>query len=304
MKYPKNLREFDEIFKDDAACLEFLEEQRWSNGFECQACGGDRYWLISAGLRKCQTCLFSNSVKVGSIFESTKLPLKTWFYAIWWITSQKTGVSALGLQRSLGLGSYRTAWLLLHKIRNSMVHADRSLLQGDVEVDEAFIGGVRSGKRGRGAEGKELIVIAAECSGKKRIGRIRIQRVPDASTENLEAFLLANIALGTKVHTDGWKSYNTVGSLGYKHLPVKSATVAPDELLPRINTVTALLKRWLLGTLHGRVDPKHMDSYFEEFVFRFNRRTSKVRGLLFQRVIENSMRVGPTSYKEITARKP
>ncbi len=303
MEYPKNLREFDKTYRDDEACLAFLEELRWGNGFECQACGGDKYWLISVGLRKCKTCLFGNSVKVGSIFESSKLPLKTWFYGIWWMTSQKTGVSALSLQKNLGLGSYRTAWLLLHKIRNSMIHADRNLLQGEVEVDEVFIGGIRSGKRGRGAESKELIVIAAECSGEKRVGRVRIQRVPDASTENLETFILANIALGSTIHTDGWKSYNDVGKLGYKHLPRKSATVHPDELLPRINTVKALLKRWLLGTLHGRLDPKHMDSYFEEFVFRFNRRTSKARGLLFQRVLENSMRVSPTPYKEIISRK-
>jgi transposase-like protein len=209
----------------------------------------------------------------------------------------------LNLQKNLGLGSYRSAWLLLHKIRNSMIHADRTLLSGDVEIDEAFIGGVRSGKRGRGAEGKELIVVAAECSGEKRVGRIRIQRIPDASAETLESFITANIMKKSTVHTDGWKSYNNVEKLGYKYLPRKSATVHPDELLPRINIATALLKRWLLGTLHGRLDPKHMDSYFEEFVFRFNRRTSKVRGLLFQRVLENSLRVQPAPYKKIIARK-
>lgn len=303
LEYPKNLREFDRIFPDDDACLGFLEALRWGNGFECQACGGAEYWPQATGLRRCKVCRFDNSVKVGSIFESSRLPLKTWFYAVWWMTSQKTGVSALNLQHNLGLGSYRSAWLLLHKIRNSMIHADRSLLRGDVEVDEAFIGGVRSGKRGRGAEGKELIVIAAECSGRKRVGRIRIQRVPDASRENLEPFILANIATGSTIHTDGWKSYNDVSKLGYKHVPRRSATVDPDELLPRINTVTALLKRWLMGTLHGRFDSKHMDSYFEEFVFRFNRRTSKARGLLFQRVLENSLRVSPTAYSQIVARK-
>ena len=159
-------------------------------------------------------------------------------------------------------------------------------------------------QRGRGAEGKELVVIAAECSGKKRVGRIRIQRVPDATSENLEAFVMANIEPGSTIHTDGWKSYGDVKFLDFKHLPRKSATVDPDELLPRINTVTALLKRWLMGTLHGRLDPKHMDSYFEEFVFRFNRRTSTVRSLLFQRVLENSMRISPTPYKEITSKQP
>lgn len=303
LEYPKNLREFDKIFASDEACLHFLEEVRWLKGFLCQSCQSDKYWPLAPGLRRCQSCRFKNYVRAGSIFDSSRLNLKTWFHAIWLVTSQKTGVSALNIQKNIGLGSYRSAWLLLHKIRNAMVHVDRSLLHGEVEVDEAFIGGVRAGKRGRGAEGKQLIVIAAEFSGKKRVGRTRIQRIPDASAESLEAFILSNVAQGSTIHTDGWRGYSSVGSIGYKHLPRKSATVDPDELLPRVNIVTALLKRWLLGTLHGRLDPKHMDNYFEEFIFRFNRRTSKVRGLLFQRVIENSFRVEPTPYKEIIARK-
>lgn len=283
--------------------MRFLEKLRWGSGFECQACGGNEYWPQATGLRRCKTCRFDNSVKVGSIFESSRLPLKTWFYAIWWMTSQKTGVSALNLQNNLGLGSYRSAWLLLHKIRNAMINADRNLLRGDVEVDEAFVGGFRSGQTGRSPLGKELIVIAAECSGAKRVGRIRIQRVPNASKENLEAFILANIELGSTIHIDGWRGYFDVAKLGYRHEPRRSATVNPDELLPRINMVTSLLKRWLMGTLHGRLDKKHMDSYFEEFVFRFNRRTSKARGLLFQRVLENSLRVKPAFYSDVISRK-
>lgn len=292
------------MFPTEAACLSFLEEVRWGKGFHCQACGYDDFWKMSSGLRRCHSCKFKNSVKKETIFQSSRLPLKTWFYAIWWFTSQKTGISALNLQKNIGLGSYRSAWLMLHKIRNAMVRENRSLLQGEVEIDEAFVGGVRSGKRGRGAEGKELVVIAAECSGKKRIGRIRIQRIPDASAGTLELFILENVAPGTTIHTDGWPGYNAVSSLGYEHLPRSSNSVNPDELLPRINIVTALLKRWLLGTLHGRLDPKHMDNYFEEFIFRFNRRTSKSRGLLFQRVLENSILVQPTPYQEIIARKP
>lgn len=303
MEYPKTLKEFDRIFSSDEACLRFVEAIRWGSGFQCQRCKATEYWEMSTGLRRCQQCRFKNSVKAGTIFESSRLSLKTWFYAIWWVTAQKTGVSALGLQKILGLGSYRSSWLLLHKIRNAMIHADRSPLQGAVEVDEAFIGGIRSGKRGRGAEGKELIVIAAECAGTKRVGRIRIQRIPDASAESLEAFIQANIAKNSMIHTDGWKSYGGVNALGYKHLPRKSASVDPDELLPRINIVTALLKRWILGTHQGRLDAKHMASYFEEFTFRFNRRTSKARGLLFQRVLENAVRVQPTPYQDIVARK-
>ncbi|MEI6397464.1 MAG: IS1595 family transposase [Pseudomonadota bacterium] len=303
MEYPKNLRDFDRIFATDGACLDFLEQVRWGSGFRCQSCSADKFWKLSPGLRRCQVCRFKNYVKAGSIFDSTRLPLKIWFYAIWWVTSQKTGVSALNLQKNLGLGSYRSSWLMLHKIRNAMIFEDRSLLQGDVEVDEAFLGGVQSGKRGRGAEGKELIVIAAEYSGKKRVGRIRIQRVPDASAGKLEPFITANIAKGATVHTDGWNGYNGVEKLGYKHMPIKSATVQPDELLPRINIVTSLLKRWLLGTLQGRLDAKHMSSYLEEFTFRFNRKSSKARGLLFQRVLENSINVKPAPYREIIARK-
>ena len=169
---------------------------------------------MATGLRRCQACRFKNSVKAGAIFESSRLPEKTWFQAIWWITVQKNGVSALNFQKNIGLGSYRTSWLLFHKIRNAMVHADRTLLQGDVEVDEAFIGGVRSGKRGRGAEGKQLIVIAAEFSGKSRIGRIRIRRITDASAESLESFIVANVAKGSTIHTDGWKSYGSLDKLG------------------------------------------------------------------------------------------
>lgn len=303
MNYPKNFREFDKIFPDDKACLRFLEEVRWKTTFVCQSCGGNEYWSKSSGLRRCKSCRFDNSVKVGSVFESSRLSLKTWFYAIWWITVQKTGVSALGLQRNLGLGSYRSAWLLLHKIRNATIHADRSFLAGEVEVDEAFIGGFKSGKRGRGSEGRQLIVIAAECVGKRRVGRIRIQKINDASAKTLEKFIVGTISKGSVIYTDGWRGYNDVTGLGYKHVATKSATVDPDELLPRINSVTALFKRWLLGTLHGRLDEKHMDSYFEEFVFRFNRRTSKARGQLFQRVIENSFRVSPAPYKKIISRK-
>ena len=304
MKYPKNFIEFDKQFPTDKACLSFLEGLRWSKSFECQFCKDNQYWVLAPGLRRCQSCRSKNYVRAGTIFESSRLSLKTWFYATWWFTAQKTGVSALNLQKNIGLGSYRSAWLLLHKIRNTMINSDRSLLCGEVEVDEAFIGGTRSGKRGRGAEGKQLIVVAAECLGRKRVGRTRIQKIPNASADVLEAFILSNIAEGSTIHTDGWPSYNKLSMLGYVHKPRPSNTVDPDELLPRVNIVTSLLKRWLLGTLHGRLDAKHMDNYFEEFAFRFNRRTSKVRGMLFQRVLENSIRVKPAPYKEITARRP
>jgi transposase-like protein len=303
MEFPKNLPDFDRLFPTEQACLAFLEWVRWGKSFSCQRCKHNQFWQTATGLRRCPACEFKNSVKTGSIFEKSKIGLKMWFYAIWWVTSQKNGVSALSLQRFLGIGSYETSWLLLHKIRSAMVFSDRHLLAGDIEVDEAFLGGVRAGKRGRGAEGKQLIVIAAEYSGRKKIGRIRIQRSIDASARKIEAFIQDNIAPKSRVHTDGWRGYNGVAALGYSHSPQKSGLVDPNELLPRINIVTSLLKRWLLGTHQGRLDLKHMDSYLDEFVFRFNRRTSKVRGLLFQRVIENSFKTSPSTYKSLISRK-
>lgn len=303
MEYPKNLQEFDRLFPDDSSCLKFLEQVRWGDAFVCQKCSHNEFWQNATGLRQCRACEFKNSVKTNSIFEKSKLGLKLWFYAIWWIASQKNGVSALSLHRFLGIGSYESSWLLLHKIRSAMVFAERSQLQGHVEIDEAFLGGVSSGKRGRGSENKQLIVIAAEFSGNKKIGRIRIQRSPDASAKSLESFINANIATGSDIHTDGWKGYSGVKDLGYAHHVVKASTVDPDELLPRIGIVTSLLKRWLLGTHQGRLDIKHMDSYLEEFVFRFNRRTSKSRGLLFQRIVENSFKTEAMTYDKLTSRK-
>ncbi len=259
---------FQVLPANDEARLHFLEQVRSGKSFQCQACGADKFWVLSAGPRRSQSCRFKNSVKTGSIFESSRLSLKTWLYAIWLFTAQKTGVSVLNLQKYLGLGSYRSAWLLLHKIRNSMIFADRSFLQGEVEVDEAL-----SAASARASEGAGLKA------------RNSLQLRPNVH--------------GSIIHTDGWPSYNAVSKLGYKHLPRSSAAVNPDKLLPRISIVTALLKRWILGTLHGRLDLKHMDNYFEEFIFRFYRRTSKARGLLFQRVLENSVRVQPVPYQEI-----
>ncbi|MGZ3694266.1 MAG: IS1595 family transposase [Bdellovibrionota bacterium] len=293
MDYPKNLREFDRLFAHKDACLHFLEQVRWGNSFRCQNCAGKDYWTLSTGLRRCQVCRFKNSVKTGTIFESSRLPLKMWFYSIWWITAQKAGVSALDLQKDVGLGSYRSAWLLLHKIRNAMTHADQTLLQGDIEVDEATIGTARG----------ELLTVAAEFSGLKRIGRIRIERLSSTAAGSLNSFLTANIAKGSIIHTNDGKVYEGISSLGYKHLTKTPLRAKSGQSLPRIHIVSLQLQRWLKSTLRGRFESKHLDSYLEEFVFRFNRRTSKARGLLFQRVMENAVRVEPAPYSKIVGRK-
>ena len=279
-------------------CLEYLEEVRYGKVFTCSRCNAIKYWRLGNGLQKCANCSFQQSVTKGTLFQDSHLPLKTWFHAIWWITSQKTGVSALGLQGVLGLGSYRTAWLMLHKIRKAMVVADRSLLGQEVEVDETLVGGLSPMKPGRDPDGKKLVVIAAEINGKK-LGRIRMKHIPNASTRVLTRFIKENIEMGALVHTDGWTGYLGLESKGFLHDRVWGDDIPIEEVMPHIHLVASLFKRWLLGTHQGRCEAKYLGGYLEEFTFRFNRRTSKARGLLFYRVIQNAVNTQPVTYKAI-----
>jgi transposase-like protein len=221
-----------------------------------------------------------------------------WFRAIWWVTSQKNGASAKGLQRILGFGSYETAWTWLHKLRRAMVRPGRDQLAGIVEVDETYIGGEKPGKRGRGAEGKALVVIAAQVKD-KHIGRIRLRRVADASAGNLEPAVQRAVVSGSIVRTDGWNGYNRLKALGYVHEVVRKDAEVGHSLLPRCNRVAALLKRWLMGTHQGAVSHDHLDYYLEEYTFRFNRRTSRHRGKLFYRLIQQAVAIDPVRYSDL-----
>lgn len=217
---------------------------------------------------------------------------------MWYVTNQKQGVSALGLQRVLGLGSYRTAWTWLHKLRRAMVRPGRDRLSGAIEVDETYIGGVKSGKRGRGAAGKTLVLIAAQEDG-RRIGRIRLHRVADASAGSLEPAVEEMISSGSTVRTDDWNGYRGLMKQGYKHRVVREEAAVGENLLPLVNRVASLLKRWLLGTHQGAVKPSHLDYYLDEFTFRFNRRTSRSRGMLFYRLVQQAVSIDPVPAKEI-----
>lgn len=238
------------------------------------------------------------SVTAGTIFERTRKPLAVWFRAIWWVTSQKNGASAKGVQRILGLGSYETAWTWLHKLRRAMVRPGRDRLKGTVDVDETYVGGVWKGKRGRGTEGKTLVIIAAEHAG-DAIGRIRLVQVPDQSGHSFEKAVSASVEVGSKVRTDGLKSYNGLKTLGYQHEIVRKTEVLGENLLPRCHRVASLLKRWLLGTHQGAVRHEHLDYYLDEYTFRFNRRTSTYRGMLFFRLLQQAMATEPTTYRGI-----
>lgn len=293
--FPKNLVEFDRQFRTEEACRLYLERVRWPGGFCCPGCHSSRAWQTKRGNFFCADCQRQTSVTAGTIFDRTKQPLELWFKTAWLVVSEKNGISALGLQRQLGLSRYETAWQMLRRLRRAMVRPQRELLSGEVEVDETLIGGPTPGRRGRSPEGKAIIVIAAEKDGDK-IGRIRMKTIPDAGAEALELFIRENIKVGSVIETDGWRGYWGLPKLKYKHRRVDGKSVGSEEVMPRINRVASLLKRWLLGTHHGRVDKVGLDSYLDEFAFRFNRRSSGHRGKLFGRLIEQSVQITP-AYK-------
>ena len=297
-KYPANMIDLMDMFPTEDACLEYLIQMRWPQGYHCLRCGSVSYWKKARGLFCCRDCHYEGSVTCGTLFENTRKPLRLWFQAIWYVVNQKNGVSALGLQKALGLGSYHTAWEWLHKLRRAMVRPGRNKLSGLVEMDETFIGGVRSGKRGRGAEGKVLVLIAVEITG-ETMGRIRLSTIPNASSESIKEATLQMVAPESTIHTDGWDGYNILAVHGYFHVPTPHVNASGDAT-PMAHRVISLLKRWWLGTHQGAISPDHLPYYLDEFTFRFNRRTSRSRGKLFYRLIEQALQIDPVPAKKIT----
>ena len=302
--YPQTIQDFDEWFASEAECLEFLTRIRWADGFSCPGCGGEKAWRNGREQMHCSQCQRQTSAKAGTIFEGTRKPLRLWFHAMWMVTSQKHGVSALGVKRVLGLGSYRTAWSWLHKLRRAMVRPGRDNLTGEVEVDETYIGGVEAGVSGRKTEKKSIVVIAAEVRG-RGIGRVRMARVPDASGDSLLPFVQNAVSQGSVVATDGWLGYKGLRKLGYEHLPQNlSASGDPAHVaMPRVHRVAGLLDRWWLGTYQGGISGRHLDYYLDEYTFRFNRRRSRARGLLFYRLVEQAVQGEPAPYKSMVGGK-
>jgi len=295
--------EFIKRFLTEEQCREYLYRLRWPEGFVCPKCEHDKAWKIGDMLYECAKCGRQTSVIAGTIFQDTRKPLRSWFTAIWWVTTQKTGASAMGLRQVLGLGSYKTAWTWLHKIRTAMVNPNRTKLSGTVEVDECYIGGEKhGGKRGRGAENKSIVAVGVEIlEGKNQMGRVRLMVVPDVSGDSLvEKFIKENVEPGSTIITDGWSGFSSVGSSGYTHvIPKKFEVDDPENLLPHVHMIVSLLKRWLLGTHQGAVQEMHLQAYLDEYTFRFNRRKSAQRGFLFYRLLESAMHVPPTTLAEL-----
>jgi transposase-like protein len=301
--YPRTLLDLEDRFRTEEACWKYLFQLRWPGGFVCPRCGHRQGWLATRGRVICTGCRYQASVTAGTIFQDTHKPLRLWFRAIWHVTSQKTGASAVSLQNVLGLGSYQTAWTWLHKLRRAMVRPGRDRLQGRVEVDETVLNAEEAKPGRKGSRYKDLVVIAAEEDG-RGIGRIRLRHLRQAKATRtaLHTFIKDAIEPGSAVHTDGWLAYCGLESLGYSHRVSVLQGHAGEEavrLMPRVHRVASLLKRWLMGTHQGAVRADHLEYYLDEFAFRFNRRKSASRGKLFYRLIQQAVEWAPVPYEVI-----
>jgi ISXO2-like transposase domain/Transposase zinc-ribbon domain len=289
MEYPKDYRDLIKRFGTQDACIDYIASIRWKDGFTCSSCGGHDFWRLKRLSWTCSKCETESRVLAGTLFQDTKLPLTLWFQMIWWFMGQKNGASALSLQQNFGIGSYRTSWSTLKKLRLCTVLPTRSQLTGDVEVDQAFLGGVN---------GKEIILIAAEKRGAGS-GRIRLKHAKSETAKEVQGFILDVVELGSNIISDRHKSYPTIVEKGYTREAMKkpysweNVDGDDDRLLPRVGRVAAHMKRWYLGTYHGGMKITEVQPYLDEFVFRYNRRTSKSRGLVFHRMVEAAVKSKP-----------
>ncbi len=302
--YPRTRQEFREFFPDENACLDYLTRRRWPDGFRCPVCG-ETGWRSARGRWTCRGCGRQTSVTAGTIFEGTRKPLLDWFEVAWRITNAKNGVSALAVSGEMGM-SRETGWTWLHKFRRAMVRPDRDLLAGMVEVDETFLGGAEDGVRGRKTIRKAIVAVAVELLPGDRFGRARLARVSDASAASLHPFVLANVKPGSTLVTDAHEGYLGLDAKGYTHrvINIKQSGKTGSELLPGVHLVASLLDRWWLGTHHGAIRHRHLDAYLDEFVFRFNRRGSRARGMLFYRLLEGAVAADPVPFGAIVGGKP
>lgn len=305
--YPTLLGQFEAWFRSEADCLDYLEWLRWPEGVRCLRCGSPSGWWLADRRWECADCHVRTSVTAGTIFDRTRTPLTVWFTACWMFATSKSGTSALALQRALEIGSYQTAWMMLHRLRSVLVRPGRERLCGTVEVDETYIGGVDKGVPGRGRGKKVLTAIAVEIPAGKGLGRARMAPVANASSKSLHAFIADHVEPGATVITDGWVGYRALTKLGYLHEARNQAAAArdhghdPGQLLPGVHRVASLVKRWLLSTHQGSSEPAHLQSYLNEFVFRFNRRRSRSRGMVFYRVLQLAVAHDPLRYKDLIA---
>ena len=254
----------------------------------------------------CKGCQRQSTVTAGTIFDKTRTPLRVWLAAAWYLTNQKQGVSALGLQRVLGLGSYQTAWTMLHRFRRAMVRIGRERLKGLVEIDETYIAitdreNATPALLRKSHTDKIIIGLAVEILQPKGFGRIRLRQLSNDSKESVRQFIQDSIEPNSTLRTDGSGSYAKLYELGYHHerTVMLGSEIPAHVSMVGVHRVASLLKRWILGTHHGSIQPVHLDAYLEEFVFRFNRRSSGSRGMLFYRLLQQAVVTDPVTYQDI-----
>ncbi len=293
--------DFRERFPDDAACLDYLADSRWPEGFRCPACGGRRAWVLERRHPwECAECHRQTSITAGTVMHGTRTPLRLWFWAAYLVATHTPGIPAVQLQRRLGISRYETAWLILQKLRRAMVAPEREPLSDEVEVDETLVGGVREGRHVARRHGeKALVGIIVEVRGQGS-GRLRLTVLPDAGRDTLTRWVQELVVPGAVVHTDGWPGYGRLADAGYRHRPRLQRRDHPDaqKLLPRAHRAASNLKTWLQGT-HRGVSPEHLQVHLDEFVFRHNRRRTPMAA--FQTLLGLGALHGPSTYREIVA---
>ena len=282
--YPRSVGEFQSWFATDADCLDFLEWLRWPDGFVCPRCENAGGWRISDGSFKCARCKAQTAVTAGTLFDRRRTLLTVWFQVCWEFATAKDGVSALAVQRTLEIGSYQTAWAMLHRLRSVLIRPGRELLSGQVEVDETYIGGQEAGLAGGRVKGKKaLLAVAVEIKPPNGFGRCRMRIIPDGSATTLHTFI---------TDTHDRRSQRAAKSLGEDI----------GNSFPGVHRVASLTKRWLLSTHQGAVRVEHLPGYLDDFSFRFNRRHSRSRGLVFLRVLQLATNHDPVRYGQLIAR--
>lgn len=298
--YPRTFQEFQAWFPNEDACLDYLETLRWPDGFVCPVCECRDAWRTAGRLFMCTACSRKTSVTAGTIFHRSHTSISTWFAAVWFVTSQKNGVSALGLQNVLGFGSYETAWAWMHKLRRAMVRPEREQLSGVVELDETLVGGASTGQLGVSGENKVPVLVAVERLANGRLGRVRFDIGQRPGSKKLLTFAEDSIAKGSLIRTDGAIFLRQLPSMGFKHeYSTGYDSLDKDQELPGVHLVASLLKRWIAGTLQHRVSDKHLAYYLDEFAFRFNRRTSRARGMLFYRLLQQAVNTDPHPLEDL-----
>jgi transposase-like protein len=300
--FPKTAAEFEEKFKTEEACRRYLIELRWGGKPVCPKCSCDRVWELSSGRLECSSCGFQMSVTAGTPLHGTRKPLRLWFRAIWEMVTHKGGVSAKDLQRILGFGSYETAWTWLHKLRRGIVREQRAPLVGDVQLDDAYLGGPAGGTgRPKPGGNKALLFVAVEPGG-----RVRVEHAPNLTAISMSSFVERNLSDASRVTTDGYVTYGKRTLTGRSHKKVMQNKLPPGiaDPLQQAHFVISLVKRFWIGTYHGAVSKKHLQVYLDEFEFRYNRRKTAGVGRLAARLLQQLNRTTRLTYRQIISACP